>query len=197
MQHPASPRCPSCCLLYQFVAQAVSDFKLQSLGDTINLNAAPSLRLAWEGSAAGPRVPADPVNGVRRRLRVKPAGWRPSPGGPDTYYSLRFSSSRPNTAHTHDDGGALTFYSRGVEWIGDPGPYRYENGSSLRWFMKSRAAHSSFTVSNVRRATSNGVRKLTSTSDWTLGGNDTVPGRPHLGQRRRDALHGSCAPSTR
>ena len=102
-----------------------------------------------------------------------PAG-TPQPGGPDTYYSMRYSSTRPNTPHAHDDGAALTFYSRGVEWIGDPGPYRYENGSSLRWFMKSRPAHSSFTVSNVRRSTANGVRKLTSTSDWTVGGNDTT-----------------------
>ena len=68
----------------------------------------------------------------------------------------------------------MTFYSRGVEWFGDPGPYRYENGSSLRWFMKSRPAHSSFTVSNVRRSMSGGVRKPTSTSDWAQGGNDTT-----------------------
>ena len=47
-----------------------------------------------------------------------------------------------------------------IEWIGDPGPYRYENGSSLRWFMKSRTAHSSFTVSNVSRTQSGGIRKL-------------------------------------
>jgi hypothetical protein len=40
--------------------------------------------------------------------------------------------------------------------------------------MKSRPAHSSFTVSNVKRSTSSGVRKLTTTSDWTVGGNDTT-----------------------
>jgi hypothetical protein len=85
---------------------------------------------------------------------------------------MRFSSSRPATPHAHDDGGALTFFSRGVSWIGDPGPYRYDNGSSLRWFMKSRTAHSSFTVSNVPRTSSRGVRLISSRSDWAVGGND-------------------------
>ena len=156
------------------------DFKLQSLGDTINSSLRGTFglgdwRAEWIRSGGTAGTPPTPVyTAFGGGYVFGRAGWRPSPGGPDTYYSLRFSSARPNTAHTHDDGGALTFYSRGVEWIGDPGPYRYENGSSLRWFMKSRAAHSSFTVSNVRRATSNGVRKLTSNSDWTLGGNDTT-----------------------
>ena len=178
---PASPLPELRGLLYQFVAQAVRpDFKLQSLGDTINSSLRGTFglgdwRAEWIRSGGTAGTPPTPVyTAFDGGYVFGRAGWRPSPGGPDTYYSLRFSSARPNTAHTHDDGGALTFYSRGVEWIGDPGPYRYENGSSLRWFMKSRAAHSSFTVSNVRRATSNGVRKLTSTSDWTLGGNDTT-----------------------
>jgi hypothetical protein len=87
---------------------------------------------------------------------------------------MRFSSSRPATPHAHDDGAALTLFSKGVEWIGDPGPYRYDNGSSLRWFMKSRTAHSSFTVSNAGRATSKGVRMISSRSDWSQGGNDTT-----------------------
>lgn len=168
-------------LLYQFVAQAVRpDFKLQSLGDGINESLRDTFgvgdwRADWIRSAGTAGTPPTPVyTAFDGGYVFGRAGWRPQPGGPDTYYSMRFSSARPLTPHTHDDGGALTFYSRGVEWIGDPGPYRYDNGSSLRWFMKSRAAHSSFTVSNVKRATSNGVRKLTSTSDWTTGGNDTT-----------------------
>jgi hypothetical protein len=68
----------------------------------------------------------------------------------------------------------MTLYSRGVEWIGDPGPYRYENGSSLRYFMKSRPAHSSLTVSNVTRTKSGNVRKVFANSDWKAGGNDTT-----------------------
>ncbi len=168
-------------LLYQFVAQASRpDFKLQSLGDTVNEELSVNFgvgdwRADWIRSAGTAGTPPTPVyTAFDGGYVFGRAGWRPAPGGPDTYYSMRFSSARPITAHTHDDGAALTFYSRGVEWIGDPGPYRYDNGSSLRWFMKSRAAHSSFTVSNVKRTSANRVVKLTSTSDWTVGGNDTT-----------------------
>ncbi|MBI1351715.1 MAG: hypothetical protein GC156_11425 [Actinomycetales bacterium] len=176
---PADPITGLRGLLYQFVAQTMRpDFKMESLGDTV---AEPmrgtfgigDWRADWIRSSGTAGTPPTPVyRSFDGGYVFGRAGWNPQPGGPDTYYSLRFSSSRPNTAHTHDDGGGLTFYSRGVEWIGDPGPYRYENGSSLRWFMKSRTAHSSFTVSNVRRTSTNGVRKITSTSDWTVGGND-------------------------
>ena len=168
-------------LLYQFVAQTVRpDFKIQSLGDTINESLRGSFgvgdwRADWIRSGGTAGTPPTPVyTAFDGGYVFGRAGWNPQPGGPDTYYSLRFSSTRPITPHTHDDGAALTLYSRGVEWIGDPGPYRYDNGSSLRWFMKSRTAHSSFTVSNVRRSMSSGVRKVTSTSNWTIGGNDTT-----------------------
>ena len=168
-------------LMYQFVAQAVRpDFKLSSLGDTINQSLRGTFgvgdwRADWIRSAGTAGTPPTPVyTAFDGGYVFGRAGWNPQPGGPDSYYSMRFSSTRPNTAHTHDDGAGLTFYSRGVEWIGDPGPYRYENGSSLRWFMKSRPAHSSVTVSNVSRTRGNGVRKVTSTSDWTTGGNDTT-----------------------
>ncbi len=168
-------------LLYQFVAQAVRpDFKLASLGDTINQSLRGTFgigdwRADWIRSAGTAGAPPTPVyTAFDGGYVFGRAGWRPLPGGADTYYSLRFSSSRPATPHAHDDGAAMTLFSRGVEWIGDPGPYRYDNGSSLRWFMKSRPAHSSVTVSNVARTRSSGVRKLTSTSDWTIGGNDTT-----------------------
>ena len=168
-------------LLYQFVAQAVRpDFKLTSLGDTINESLRGTFgvgdwRADWIRSNGAAGAPPSPVYTAYDGGYVfGRAGWNPAPGGADSYYTMRFSSSRPNTAHVHDDGGALTFYSRGVEWIGDPGPYRYENGSSLRWFMKSRPAHSSFTVSSSGRTSSRGVAKVTSTSDWSIGGNDTT-----------------------
>jgi len=166
-------------LLYQFVAQTMRpDFKMESLGDTV---AEPmrgtfglgDWRADWIRSSGTAGVPPTPIyRSFDGGYVFGRAGWNPAPGGADTYYSLRYSSSRPATAHTHDDGAGLTFYSRGVEWIGDPGPYRYENGSSLRWFMKSRPAHSSFTVSNVARTKSGGVRKVTGISEWQGGGND-------------------------
>ena len=166
-------------LLYQFVAQAMRpDFKMQSLGDTVSEPMRGNFGLGdwradWIRSSGTAGTPPTPIYTVYDGGYVfGRAGWNPAPGGPDSYYTLRFSSARPNTAHTHDDGASLTFYSRGVEWIGDPGPYRYENGSSLRWFMKSRTAHSSFTVSNVKRTSSSKVRKVNGTSEWTLGGND-------------------------
>lgn len=168
-------------LLYQFVAQAFRpDFQLTSLGDSVNSGLRESFgvgdwRADWIRSKGTAGAPPTPVYTTFDGGYVfGRAGWRPQPGGPDTYYSLRFSSSRPDTAHTHDDGAGMTLYSRGVEWIGDPGPYRYENGSSLRYFMKSRTAHSSFTVSNVSRTKSGNVRKSFSNSDWREGGNDNT-----------------------
>lgn len=168
-------------LLYQFVAQAFRpDFKLTSLGDSVNSELRQSFgvgdwRADWIRSGGAAGAPPTPVYTTFDGGYVfGRAGWRPAPGGPDTYYSLRYSSSRPDTAHTHDDGGGMTFYSRGVEWIGDPGPYRYDNGSSLRYFVKSRPAHSSFTVSNVARTKSGNVRKTFANSDWKAGGNDTT-----------------------
>lgn len=166
-------------LLYQFVAQAVRpDFRLESLGDTIvqSLRGTFGLgdwRAEWIRTAGASGTPPTPVyTAFSGGYVFGRAGWNPQPGGPDSFYSLRFSSARPATPHAHDDGASLTFYSRGVSWIGDPGPYRYENGSALRGYIRSRAAHSSVTVSNVARNRKAGVRKLNSTSDWTLGGND-------------------------
>jgi len=40
--------------------------------------------------------------------------------------------------------------------------------------MKSRPAHSTVMVSKVARTRGDGVRKITSRSDWQLGGNDTT-----------------------
>lgn len=165
--------------LYTFVAQAVRpDFKLESLGDTINESLRGTFGIGdgtaeWIRSAGTAGSPSAPIystfNGGYAFGR---SGWQPAAGGPDSFYSLRYSSNRPATPHTHDDGAALTFFSKGVEWIGDPGPYRYDNGSSLRWYMVSRAAHSSVTVSNVSRTKSNGVRLASTRSDWSTGGND-------------------------
>ena len=168
-------------LLYQFVAQATRpDFQLESLGDTVveplrNTFGVGDWRAEWirsMGTAGAP--PSTVYTAFDGGYVFGRAGWQPQPGGPDTFYSLRFSSARPATAHTHDDGGSVTLYSRGVSWIGDPGPYRYDNGSSLRWYMKSRAAHSSISVFGVGRTLANGVTKLRSTSDVEIGGNDTT-----------------------
>ena len=165
--------------LYDFVAQAIRpDFRLESLGDTINESlrgafGAGDARADWVRSAGTTGTPPAPIyTSYLGGYVFGRAGWQPQPGGADTYYSLRFSSARPATPHAHDDGLGLTLYSRGVEWIGDPGPYRYENSSSLRWYMKSRTAHSSVTVSNSGRTKARGVQQVYARSDWATGGND-------------------------
>ncbi len=178
---PADPLPQLRSSLYDFVAQATQpDYQLPPLGDTITRTLNPNFgvgdaRADWvrSGGAAG-EPPAPVYSAFAGGYVFGRAGWRPQPGGPDTYYSLRYSSTRPATAHTHDDGGALTIYSRGVPWVTDRGPYRYENASSLRAFVKTRAAHSSITVGKVARSRWSGVQAVRTGSDWQLGGNDTT-----------------------
>ena len=167
--------------LYDFVATATRpDYKLVSIGDTINQRLSNTFapgdpRADWLRSSGTAGAPPSMLYSYYDGGYVfARAGWNPQPGGADTFYSVRYSSQRPNTPHAHDDGGAITLYSRGIEWIGDPGPYRYENGSGLRVFMRSRNAHSTFTVSNVARTKSSKVTKLVTTSDWPKGGNDNT-----------------------
>jgi hypothetical protein len=61
------------------------------------------------------------------------------------WYSLRTGRGPAPTAHTHDDIGSVTIMARGVRWIGDPGPWRYD-GSTLRRAVVARAAHSALSV---------------------------------------------------
>ena len=167
--------------LYDFVSQAVRpDFKLASIGDTLNESLPKTFgsgdpRAEWvrSGGTQG-TPPAQIYSTYSGGYTFGRSGWQTQPGGFDTFYSLRSSSSRPATPHAHDDGGSLTIYSRGVDWVGDPGPYRYENSSPLRAFVKSRNAHSSFTVSNVARNKYAGVKSSLSGSEWQTGGNDTT-----------------------
>ena len=165
--------------LIGFVAQSVRpDFTVESLGDTLAAPITGSFgggdpRADWSRShGATGTTPAETYATYTGGYVFGRAGWHPQPGGPDSFYSLRFTSSRPATAHTHDDGLGLTFYSRGVEWFGDPGPYRYDNASAMRTFIKSRGAHSSVTLTNVKRTRENGVKLIKGTSDAAVGGND-------------------------
>lgn len=166
-------------LLYGFVAQAVRpDFKLESLGDTASVELRNNFgvgdwRADWLRTKGAVGAPPTPVyTSYDGGYIFGRYSWAPSGAGvPDSFYSLRYKGVRPGTAHTHDDGGSLTFYSRGVPWISDPGPYRY-NSSSLRSFVKTRAAHSTFTVSNTKYNRWKGVVKTKSRSDSASGGND-------------------------
>lgn len=166
-------------LLYAFVAQAVRpDFKLESLGDTASVALRNNFgvgdwRADWLRTKGAIGTPPTPVyTSFNGGYIFGRHSWAPSGSGvPDSFYSLRYKGVRPGTAHTHDDGGSLTFYSRGVSWISDPGPYRY-NSSSLRSFIKTRAAHSTFAVSNTKYNRWKGVVKTKGTSDSISGGSD-------------------------
>ena len=167
--------------LYDFVATATRpDYRVESIGDTIAEPIAKQFavgdpRAEWLRSGGTQGAPPAMLYSYYDGGYVfGRAGWTPPAGSPDTFYSLRYSSTRPNTPHAHDDGASMTLFSRGVSWIADPGPYRYENGSGLRIFLRSRNAHSSFTVSNVARTKANKVNKVVTTSDWPSGGNDNT-----------------------
>lgn len=83
-----------------------------------------------------------------------------------SFYSVRTGRTTPNAAHRHSDTTGVTWYSRGVSWVADPGPYRYDT-SALRSYIRGRSAHSALVVSGsasfttpaywVRTATSGGV----------------------------------------
>ena len=166
--------------LYDFVAQSIRpDFLQESIGDGVSASlrgnfGAVDGQAEWVRTAGKSGTPPPTIYSAYDGGYIfGRAGWQPQPGMPDSYYSLRFSSTRPGTAHTHDDGTGLTFYSKGTGWIGDPGPYRYENSDPLRAYLKTRAAHSALTVGKVARSRWSGVKKLTAASDWATGGNDT------------------------
>lgn len=92
------------------------------------------------------------------------SGWRPgNRDGVSSFYSLRTSTSAPLTAHRHLDTTGVTFFSRGVSWIGDPGPYRYD-GSALRAFITRRAAHSALVATGPLTATAPGVVRASSST---------------------------------
>jgi hypothetical protein len=65
--------------------------------------------------------------------------------GSSTWYSIRTGRGPAPTAHTHDDIGSVTIMAKGVRWIGDPGPWRYD-ASALRRAVVAREAHSAISV---------------------------------------------------
>lgn len=166
--------------MYDFVAQSIApDFHISSIGDTLDVPLRKTFglgdpRAEWVRSQGKAGSPPQPIYTAYQGGYVfGRAGWQPQPGQPDTFYSLRFSSQRPTTPHAHDDGTSVSIYSRGTWWVDDPGPYRYENASPLRAYVKSRAAHPAIMVGKVTRTKSRGVQSVVTRSDWQTGGNDT------------------------
>lgn len=84
--------------------------------------------------------------------------WKDVDGHRPTFYSVR--SARPYvTAHVHSDLGSVTFNSYGTEWVGDPGPYRYDT-SAIRNYMVSRSGHSVIRVTAKAKTTAAVAGKL-------------------------------------
>lgn len=74
--------------------------------------------------------------------------WTNVDGHRPTFFSVR--SARPYvTAHVHNDLGSVTYNSYGAEFIGDPGPYRYDN-SAIRDYMVSRSGHSAIRITTLK-----------------------------------------------
>lgn len=69
------------------------------------------------------------------------SGWgdEQRPFADHSHYSVRFG---PMVAHHgHQDRGAVTFYSEGMDWVTDPGSYIYEPKDPFRKYLKSREGH--------------------------------------------------------
>ena len=103
----------------------------QSLRGTFGIG---DWRADWIRSAGAAGAPADPgLRGVRRRLRLRPRRLAPAARRPRHLLLAALLVGAPEHRRMRTTTAPrMTLYSRGVEWVGDPGPYRYENGSSLR-----------------------------------------------------------------
>ncbi len=131
-----------------FLAQATRpDRNIESIGDGALRKIAsgifkPKTAAEWvrTGGASGTR-PALKYSHWQGGYAFGRSGWVKGRDQKSTFYSLRTSTMAPPTAHRHLDTTGVTFYSDGVSWIGDPGPYRYDS-SPLRRFINKRAAHS-------------------------------------------------------
>lgn len=138
---------------YSFFAHATRpDFRFETIGDTDFSQMdpdqvpadSPAYFMATEGREGKP--PTKTYASFAGGYAFGRSGWYPGPKGQSpTFYSVRTGLGPTPTAHTHNDIGSVTYFTGGSELIGDPGPWRYD-GSSLRSFIVSRAAHSAMSV---------------------------------------------------
>lgn len=132
--------------LEHYLAAAVDpDFRLTMIGDTHRAQLAPKWfapgsEARWAATQGAEGQPPDSLYEVFSGGYVFGRNsWTDVNGHRPSFYSVRLS--RPYvTAHTHSDLGSVTFNSFGAEFLGDPGPYRYDN-SVIRDFIVSRSAH--------------------------------------------------------
>jgi hypothetical protein len=139
----------------RFLAAAVDpDFHLVMTGDTMRASLgpkwfAPGSQARWAATkGAEGQPPGELFTTFSGGYVFGRNSWTQVDGHRPTFFSVR--SARPYvTAHVHNDLGSVTFNSYGAEFIGDPGPYRYDN-SAIRDYMVSRSGHSVIRVTTLK-----------------------------------------------
>jgi hypothetical protein len=139
----------------QFLAAAVDpNFNLVMTGDTFRAKLgpkwfAPDSQARWAATqGVEGQPPAELFATFSGGYVFGRNSWTDIGGHRPTFYSVR--SARPYvTAHVHSDLGSVTFNSYGSEFVGDPGPYRYDN-SAIRDYMVSRSGHSVIRVTQLK-----------------------------------------------
>ena len=141
--------------LEHFLATAVDpNFHLVMTGDTFRAKLtpkwfAPDSEARWAATGGSEGQPPSTLYDVFSGGYVFARNsWTDVDGHRPTFYSVRVS--RPYvTAHVHSDLGSVTFNSYGSEFVGDPGPYRYDS-SAIRDYMVSRSGHSVIRVTEKK-----------------------------------------------
>ncbi len=125
------------------------DRRLETIGDTqyrripatLYGSGSPATWVATSGEEGS--KPADRFSRWTGGYVFGRSGWVAGTDEESTFYSVRTAATAPNTAHRHSDTTSVTWFSRGVSWVADPGPYRYDT-SALRAHVRTRSAHSAF-----------------------------------------------------
>lgn len=156
-------------LLATFIAHAIRpDFRLETIGDsvaaTVSAAGLPSPSpLSWAASRGRQGTPPANTYAVFHGggYVFARSGWTPDA----TFYSLRATPTGPRTTHAHNDSMSMTLWSNGVNWLADPGPYRYANSSPMRKFIVKREAHSTITIGEPTKLRRGGFSFVSSTAD--------------------------------
>lgn len=152
---PFDPMAAAIGRLEEFLAAAVDpNFDIVMTGDTMRAQLGPNwfapgsvTRWAATKGAEG-QPPAELFQTFAGGYVFGRNSWTDIDGHRPTFYSVR--NKRPYvTAHVHNDLGAVTFNSYGTEFVGDPGPYRYDN-SAIRDYMVSRSGHSAIRITELK-----------------------------------------------
>lgn len=149
----------------KFLAAAVDpNFQLVMNGDTMRAKLdkkwfAPDSVTRWAATGGQDgKAPSKLYNVFSGGYVFGRNSWTDVDGHRPTFYTVR--ASRPYvTAHVHSDLGSVTFHSYGTEWLGDPGPYRYDT-SAIRNYMVSRSGHSVIRVTAKPKAKKASITSL-------------------------------------